>query len=104
MAADYYRQAADMGNCDAMVNLGLLYQDGYGVEQNESQAVHWFTQAAQLGDDAAQFNLGLAYAEGSGVEKNWELAAKWWQRAAAQDNKDATYALEELRQLMAEEQ
>ena len=66
--------------------------------------MHWFTQAAQLGDDAAQFNLGLAYAEGSGVEKNWELAAKWWQRAAAQDNKDATYALEELRQLMAEEQ
>ena len=86
-----------------MVNLGLLYQEGYGVEQDWQQAAELFRQAAEQGDDAAQFNLGLSYAQGEGVPQDYDEAAKWWKRAAKQDNKDAQAALEELAKIRAEE-
>jgi len=46
----------------AQCNLGLCYQTGRGVEQNQQEAVKWFIRAARQGDKTAQHNLGLHYA------------------------------------------
>jgi TPR repeat protein len=46
----------------AQCNLGLCYQTGRGVEQNQQAAVKWFIRAARQGDKTAQHNLGLHYA------------------------------------------
>lgn len=47
--------AANHGDTDSQVNLGLIYQDGedYDVENSSATAYCWFEIAAQLGDPAA---------------------------------------------------
>ena len=83
-----------------MVNLAMLYQEGYGVEKDEAVAAQWFRQAAELGDADGQLNLGLSYAEGSGVECDYQEAQKWWRLAAEQGNKEAVRALAALDKLL----
>ena len=85
-----------------MVNLGMLYQEGFGVPEDAAQANEWFLQAAELGNETAQLNLGINYAEGLGVMQDFDLAEKWWTIAAKQGNKDAEAALKELAIIRAE--
>ena len=58
----WYHAAAEQEFAPAQCNLGLCYQTGRGVEQNQHQAVKWFVRAARQGDKTAQHNLGLHYA------------------------------------------
>jgi TPR repeat protein len=48
----------------AMINLGVCYENGRGVEKNAETAVKWYTKAAELGDSDAMFNLGVCYENG----------------------------------------
>jgi TPR repeat protein len=57
--------------------LGFLYDQGYGVEQNEYEAFEWFHRAALRGQAKAQYNLALMYDMGQGVKQSDEGAAKW---------------------------
>jgi hypothetical protein len=61
-AAKWYLLAAEQELADAQCNLGLCYQTGRGVKQNNKEAVKWFIRAAQQGNKTAQHNLGLHYA------------------------------------------
>tara|TARA_R110002049_G_scaffold225149_1_gene396965 strand:- start:113 stop:382 length:270 start_codon:yes stop_codon:yes gene_type:complete len=54
----------------AQYNLGLLYDNGEGVPENDVEAVQWYWLAAQQGDAGAQNNLGLMYGNGEGVPSN----------------------------------
>ena len=49
---------ARKGNEHYQVNLGYLYANGRGVEQNYAKAVKWYTLAAKQGNMIAQNNLG----------------------------------------------
>ena len=44
-------------------NLGRMYANGRGVEQDDEQAVFWYRKAAEQGHASAQFNLGWMYDE-----------------------------------------
>ena len=61
MAVEWYRAAADQELAPAQCNLGLCYQTGRGVAQNQQEAVKWFIRAARQGDKTAQHNLGVHY-------------------------------------------
>ena len=74
---------AQKGNADAQYNIGLLYRNGYGVEQNDREALIWFTQAAKQGLLDAQYNTGLMYIEGRGVAISKADAFSWWELAAS---------------------
>ena len=63
-AVRWYRLAADQGDADAQLNLGVMYDNGRGVLKDEAEAVRWYRLAADQGDAAAQFNLGNMYAKG----------------------------------------
>jgi len=65
-----------------MLNLGLAYATGRGVEQDSVEAVKWYAQAAERGYAKAQYNLALMYVGGHGVEQDDEEAASWFRRAA----------------------
>ena len=54
----------------AQSNLGIMYYNGLGVEQDYDQAAAWYRKAADQGDAVAQYNLGYSYDEGEGVEKD----------------------------------
>ena len=76
---------AEAGDADAQFNLGVMYYQGLGVEQDLKEAVKWYQKAADQGDVAmAQFNLGVMYEKGKGVEQDFKEAVKWYQKAADQ--------------------
>ena len=51
-------------------NLGVCYNNGYGVEKDEVKAVEWHERAAEQGHLNAQFNLGVCYQHGFGTGKD----------------------------------
>ena len=93
-----YEQAALAGSARAMNNLGLLYENGQGVERDYVQARAWYQKAADQGDAAAQNSLGVVYVRGQGVAKDYAQARAWLQKAADQGDADAISNLKELPQ------
>lgn len=89
-ALRWYGLAAAQGVAQAQHNLGVMYERGQGVPQNDAEAVRWYRLAAAQGFAQAQLNLGVMYYNGQGVTQNYVEAYKWWSLAAAQDNRNAT--------------
>jgi len=90
------RRAADYGDDEAALQLGMLRELGRGFPQSCRQAAAWVTKAAQQGNSAAQYNLGLRYRDGDGVEASLQQAENWLRKAAAHKNLRAARALAEL--------
>jgi TPR repeat protein len=42
----WYWRAANLGDAQAMHNLGCCYADGIGVQPDEGKAAKWFSEAA----------------------------------------------------------
>jgi uncharacterized protein len=78
------RPLANDGYAFAQSNLGVLYRDGRGVAQDNTEAVMWFRKAADQGDAVAEFLLGNQYANGKGVPQDYSEAMIWFGRAADQ--------------------
>lgn len=57
----YYQKAAARGNAAAINNIGLLYQEGLGVEQDFKKAVGNYAIAAEMGSNLALCNLGMIH-------------------------------------------
>ncbi len=87
------REAAQIGNIDAMNNLGILYYRGYGVEKNYDEALKWIRRGAAYGDETAYENLALMYSKGYGVPKNCKIAADMYLALAENGNTDAMTSL-----------
>lgn len=62
-------------NKTAQNNLGYMYKNGLGVEQNHSEAVTWYRKAADQGLAAAQNNLGWMHRHGFGENHDRSLTA-----------------------------
>jgi TPR repeat protein len=92
-AVSWFRKSADQGNSQAQLNLGVMYQKGFGTEENNEQAVSWFRKSAEQGNSDAQLNLGAMYQYGDGVDKSNEQAVSWYRKSADQDNRDAQVSL-----------
>ena len=52
-AVKWYRKAAELGNAKAMVGLGLMYDYGDGVIEDDVEAYAWFNVAAAKGQNKA---------------------------------------------------
>ena len=78
------RKAAEQGHADAQFLLGLMYDVGEGVPENDAEAVRWYRKAAEQGDAPAQNNLGLMYGNGEGIPEDRVQAYVWFSIAAAQ--------------------
>lgn len=80
----------------AEYQVGVMYERGIGVEQNQTQAAVWYEKAAWQGYMDAQYNLALMYASGRGVDKNLDRAMIWLAKAAKQGDKEARKLLLEI--------
>ncbi|WP_141698889.1 tetratricopeptide repeat protein, partial [Candidatus Marithrix sp. Canyon 246] len=80
----------------AQNNLGTMYIEGLGVEQNFTEAANWYRKSAEQNNVDAQFNLAAMYKKGEGVEKDITQAIYWLRKAADQGDKYAKDALAEL--------
>jgi len=92
-AVKWYKSAAELGDAAAQLTLGVMYDNGKGVPEDDVEAVKWYTMAAAQGKAAAQFNLGVKYAKGQGVAQDYAEAVKWYKLAAAQGEAAAQFNL-----------
>jgi len=88
-AVEEFQLSAERGDVKARYNLGVMYQLGLGVPQDDQEAVRWYRLAAEQGDASAQFKLGLMYGQGEGGPKDYVLAQMWLNLAAAKGMKEA---------------
>ena len=58
-----------------------MYENGYGVMEDVTEAVKLYFSAAEKGDPTAQSNMGVVYEYGIGVEKDYKEAIKWYRKA-----------------------
>lgn len=84
IALDKFRQLADKDNAEAQYNLGVMYQEGRGVSQDNQKAVELWTHAADQGITRAMFRLGVMYMKGAGVPADAKKAFENWEQAAEQ--------------------
>ena len=73
-----WRQLAEQGNAGAQLDLGFMYDNGFGVPQDYKEAIKRYRRAAEQGNDRAQYNLGLMYDNGDGVPQDYVQAHMWY--------------------------
>jgi TPR repeat protein len=88
-AMHFRRPLTDRDNVSAENTLGVMYEIGHRVPQDDVQAATWFRKAADQGDAFAQVNLGRMYDAGRGVPEDDAQAAIWYRKAADQGNAEA---------------
>lgn len=72
-----FSKAAKYGHMDALLEIGLSYFKGRGVEKNENKAIEFYKLAAGQGSANAAFNLAVMAMKGEGVATNLSLAKQW---------------------------
>lgn len=83
------RKAAEQGDAVAQFNLGVMYDNGEGVPEDDAEAARWFRVVAEQGYAAAQYNLGMMYRKGEGVPEDDTEAVRWYRLAAEQGHAGA---------------
>ena len=91
VALGIFRQAAAMGDVDAMMYLGVMYGTGRGVNLDYATAMAWFRHAADAENSQAMCNIGLLYLQGLGLPKSYSEAMTWFGKAASFGNAEAMF-------------
>ena len=71
--------------------VGMMYENGWGVEVDYAKAAEYYQMASDSGDITSQYYLGRFYEFGKGVEQDYEKAMELYQQAA--ERGDATAAV-----------
>ena len=97
--AQAYRQLLPLArkqDARAMYLVGIMYQTGRGVPQDDATAAEWHEASAKLGDASGQYALARMVIEGRGVVKSRERGIGLLRLAAAQGQPEATALLTRL--------
>jgi TPR repeat protein len=118
-ALEWHEKAAAKGNTNAMVSLGIIYENARDVARDRAKARAWFEKAAKLGNEKAKSHLeiqrqeyeaaekgadeedaksmaelGMFYFTGrNGVERDHAKAREWYEKAAARGEIGAMVSL-----------
>jgi hypothetical protein len=104
-AAAWYRQAAEQGHSISQYNLGLMYDNGEGVAEDNAEAVRWFRLAADQGHGEARDRLAMLGDGdridpfGGEVPEDDNEAIAWFQERANAGNAAAQFEFAELYEL-----
>ncbi len=87
--------AAQRGQSSAKNNLGYMYENGFGVRRNLSEAVRWYELAVAEADNnaVAHTNLGFMLLYGRGTSQDLVRASKLFRLAADRGDARAQYYL-----------
>ena len=75
-AAQWYKQAAALGDRDAMFALAMFNFEGRAGPRNPDEAARLLAGAAKLGHPAASYDLGLLYLQGQQFPQDFKRAAE----------------------------
>lgn len=86
------------GNVQAQGNVGMLYNLGRGVAQDQEKAYWWFSEAAERGSVKAINNLAVMYYQGTYVKQDTAQAIKLFEKTASVNDTGAMMMLGEIYQ------
>lgn len=89
------KYAADAGEKDAGLFLGLAFFYGFILEKDHSKAFQWLICSADNGSMLAQYHLSDMYKSGRGIQKNYSKAFHYAKLAADQGFSPAIIMLAE---------
>lgn len=95
---ELYLDAIECGNHYAMNDLGALYYDGRGCEQDFEKSVYYYDMAAKCGDRQAQENLGYCYLYGRDVEVDYKKAFHYFALGAFDGHLTSLYKIGDMYQ------
>ena len=88
-ALHLFRVLSEKGDARSNAYIGLIYENGQGVDPNMTTALSWYRKAEQMKNGLANYRLGLCYEYGRGVEIDLGKAAEYYKAAADQGEVDA---------------
>ncbi len=99
-----WKPLAEGGHGDAQNNLGIMYDQGEAVAEDQVEAVRWYREAARQGLSDAPNNLGRMYELGRGVDQDLVQAHKWYNIAVAKGNDAARRNAERVTERLSDEE
>ena len=79
-AIKYYQRAAELNHADAALELGYIYGEGFGVEQDDNKALFYLKKAAESGNQEVLDELAAMALSGEGNMDAKE--AEYWIKKA----------------------
>lgn len=95
-AFEEFSYLAEENNNIASYHLGLMYEEGLGVEQSFEKAVQYYLASYNAGNTLAASKLGRLLIEGKGVEKNVDDGLNLLKTAGRAGDKEALYTLGQI--------
>lgn len=93
-AVSHLKLGTSHQHAGAAFNLGICYEQGFGVKKNPRVAMECFHLASTLGHAQAMYNLGVYYARGlGGLRRSRSMAKKCFTAAADLGLEEAIAAL-----------
>ena len=93
---------AEQGDASAQSSLGIMYDYGGGVPEDDAVAVRWYQWVADQGHAGAQYSLGAMYATGRGVVQDYVQAHMWRNLAASRQTGEDRELSVEARDALAD--
>lgn len=93
-AMTFFLEGLESGDKKSARYLGMMYEQGLGVEQNTEKAAEYYELGVNAGDLTSCYYLGLLYEQGEGVEQSLEKAAELFAQAVDSGNMSATGVVE----------
>jgi len=87
----YHEMAAQLGDLDSLLTLGVYHHNGLGCDVDYSKAKEYWEKAASLGNSYAYINLGFLYYNGNGVGQDFNKERTCFEEAVKLGN---PYALQ----------
>lgn len=87
-AFQWFHKAALQGDGPSQRNLGVMFENGNGVEQNHEKAIEWYTKSATSGYSQAFLDLCAAYSIGPATILDKDKAIFWCTKADQHGHKE----------------
>ena len=96
-AFELFTNAYNLGEEEAIIDIGLCYLQGKGVRKNDKAAVKCFKTAAEkCNSGVAYHNLGICYENGFGVKKDYEKAIEMYGKAVENGERAGLEAIKKV--------
>ena len=88
---DFQMKLAKKGNAEAQFKVGEMYETGFGVKEDKTEAMSWITKAANQGHETAGFKLLYLDIEKNGVNNANKAKFEVMKTKANEGNPQAQY-------------
>ncbi|KAF7727770.1 hypothetical protein EC973_007001 [Apophysomyces ossiformis] len=96
-AARWFMKAADeMTDAEAMVRLGMMYDQGEGVPMDKVIAFRYFQKSAEKDHAEGLYRMGMTYWQGTSSTIDLHRAIEYFTRSAAQKHHNSYWALGQM--------